>query len=99
MVLRLDIDTAEYDRMRHSVVFAANRAQVIVSLEALESFFSRSLDAEEAVEGAMEAGNIIRLAANATPADDGMINITSKILNGRQWELGERDEAEGDNAD
>jgi len=98
-MLNVDIESAEYDRMRQSVVIAANRAQVIVSLEALENYFSRSLNADEAVEGAIEAGNIIRLAANATPADDGMINITSKILNGRQWELSERDEAEGDNAD
>ncbi len=82
--------------MRQSVVIAGRHSRVVVSLEALEAFFNRKLDPHEAVECAIEAGTIIRLAANATPADDGLINITSNILNGRQWVLGER---ESDDAD
>ncbi len=95
-MLRLDFNETSYDRMRQSVVIAATRSQVVVSLEALEAYFNRKLDPLEAVNGAIEAGAIIRLAANATPADDGLINITSNILNGRRWELGE---AESEDAD
>jgi hypothetical protein len=95
-LIKVDIESAEYDRMRQSVVMVAGRGCVIVSLEALESYFSRELDADAAVEAAIEAGNIIRLAANATPADDGVTNITSKILNGRLWELNERENEDAD---
>ncbi len=95
-MIKIDIESAEYDRMRQSVVMIAGRGHVIISLEALESYFNRELNAEDAVVGAIEAGSIIRLAANATPADDGVINITSKILNGRAWELNERESEDAD---
>ncbi len=85
-MLKLDIDSARYDRMRQSVVIGAGRGRVIISLEALEEFYRKPLEPDEAVDGAIGAGMVIRLAANATPADDGMINITSSILNGRNWE-------------
>jgi len=95
-LIKVDIESAEYDRMRQSVVMIAGRGHVIVTLEALESYFNRELDAVDAVESAIEAGNTIRLAANATPSDDGVINITSKILNGRAWELNERESEDAD---
>lgn len=95
-MIKVDIESAEYDRMRQSVVMLAGRGQVIVTHEALETYFNRKLDAADAVEAAIEAGNIIRLAANATPADDGVTNITSKILNGRLWELNERENVDAD---
>ncbi len=82
--------------MRQSVVIAARKSHVIVSLEALEDHFNRKLNPLEAVNCAIEAGAIIRLAANATPAIDGLINITSKILNGRQWEFDERESEDAD---
>ena len=95
-MIKVDIESAEYDKMRQSVVMIAGRGHVIISLEALESYFNRELDATDAVDAAIEAGNIIRLAANATPADDGVTNITSKILNGRLWELNERENEDAD---
>ena len=95
-MIKLDFNQTTYDKMRQSVVIAAGRGRVIVSLEALEDFFNRKLDPLDAVNSAIEAATIIRLAANATPGDDGMINITSKILNGRNWELGEREEEDAD---
>jgi hypothetical protein len=95
-MIKLDFNQITYDKMRQSVVIAAGRGRVIVSLEALENFFNRPLDPDDAVEAAIEASTIIRLAANATPGDDGLINITSKILNGRNWELGEAEEDDAD---
>jgi len=95
-LIKVDIESAEYDKMRQSVVMIAGRGHVIISLEALESYFNRELDAADAVEAAIEAGNTIRLAANATPSDDGVTNITSKILNGRLWELNERENEDAD---
>ena len=95
-MIKVDIESAEYDRMRQSVVMVAGRGHVIISLEALESYFNRELDATDAVDAAIEAGNTIRLAANATPADDGVTNITSNILNGRLWELNERENEDAD---
>jgi len=91
-MLKLDLNQTSYDKMRQSVVIEAGRARVVVSLEALEDYFNRELAPDDAVIGAIEAGATIRLAANATPADDGLITITSRILNGRLWELGERED-------
>ncbi len=95
-MLKLDFNQISYDKMRQSVVIAAGRGRVIVSHDALENYFNRTLDPLDAVNGTIEAATIIRLAANATPGDDGLINITSKILNGRNWILTEREEEDDD---
>ncbi len=95
-MLKLDFNQTSYDRMRQSVVIAAGRGRVIVSHEALEDYFNCELDPLDAVNSAIEVAPIIRMAANATPDDDGLINITSRILNGRNWELGEAEEDDAD---
>ncbi len=95
-MLKLDFNQVSYDKMRQSVVIAAGRGRVTVSHDALENYFDRVLGPLDAINSAVEAATIIRLAANSTPGDDGLINITSSILNGRNWMLAEREEQDVD---
>ena len=91
---KLDVNGAVWDKYRGAVVIPSGVNQVAISIEALESWANRRLSPEEAVETAVDEGPLFRAVANATPAHDNVITITSGILNSRSWavEPGEIDE-------
>lgn len=81
----LDTRFATYDRYRGAVMMPCGKAQVAVTIEALEDWADRKLSAEEAVEVAVDEAAMFRAVANATPAHDDIIMITRGILNSRSW--------------
>ena len=81
----LDIRHAAWDKFRGAVMIPAGANQVAVTIEALESWANCKLTPDEAVEVAVGEKALLRAVANATPAHDNVIMITSGILNGRSW--------------
>ncbi len=84
---QLDVRHASWDRFRGAVVIPAGKNQVAVAVEALESWMNRKLSPDEAVEAAVDEKALLSAVANATPAHDNIITITSGILNGRSWSI------------
>lgn len=93
---QLDIRHVSWDRFRGAVMIPAGANQVAVSLEALESWASRKLSPEEAVETAVGEKAMLSAVANATPAHDNIITITAGILNGRSWDADPYDDGPED---
>ena len=71
--------------MRESVVVPHGRDEVVIPLDALEGFASRRLGADDALAVVVEEAARLRRAANATPADDGVVTLTKTILLERSW--------------
>jgi len=84
---QLDIRNAEWDKFREAVVMPAGRDQVVITKEALESWANRKLDAEEAVEVAVDDKAVFAAVANTLAAQDGVITITRGVLNSRSWSV------------
>lgn len=82
---QLDIRNAVWDKFREAVVVPAGRDHVVITQDALESWADRKLDAEEAVEVAVDEKAVFAAVANALAAQDGVITITRGILNSRSW--------------
>ena len=82
---QLDTRHAEWDKFRGAVVMPSGQNQVAITIEALESWMNRSLTPEEAVEAAVDEKAMFAAVANATPAHDNVIMITTGILNSRSW--------------
>ncbi len=93
---KLDIRDAEWDKFRDAVVIPAGRDQLVISLDALESWANRSLSPAEAVEVAVDEKAMLRAIANATPAHDNVITITSGIMNARSWSVQPYDDGPDD---
>lgn len=92
----LDVRHASWDKFRGAVVIPSGANQVAVSIEALESWASTRLTPEEAVETAVSEKALLTAVANATPAHDNVITITTGILNGRSWAVEEYDDGPED---
>lgn len=73
--------------MRDAVIVPRGGDEVVVTLDALEGFANRRLRPDDAVALVIEAANTFRRAANATPADDGVVTLTRNILLERSWTL------------
>ena len=71
--------------MREAVIIPRGREEVAVTLDALEAFANRRLGADDAVTLVVEEARIFRRAANAVPADDGVVTLTKKLLLERSW--------------
>ncbi len=82
---QLDIRNAQWDKFRDAVVLPAGRDHVVITLDALESWANRSLDADEAVEVAVDEKATFQAVANSLAAQDGVITITRGVLNSRSW--------------
>lgn len=82
---QLDTRLAAWDKFRGAVVIPSGANQVAISIEALEGWMNRKLSPDEAVEAAVDEKAMLRAVANATPAHDNVITITSGILNSRSW--------------
>ncbi len=82
---QLDVRYARWDKFRCAVVIPSGANQVAISIEALESWENRKLSPQEAVEIAVDEKALFATVANATPAHDNIITITSGILNSRSW--------------
>ena len=87
MMPQLNIREAAYDRYRDAVVIPAGRHHVAIAHNALESWFSRSLTPDEAVEAASQEKALLARVANTIAPHDNMITITTGILNSRSWDL------------
>jgi len=93
---KLDVRHASWDKYRGAVVIPAGANQVAISIEALESWFNRSLTPEEAIEAAVDEKALLAAVANATPVHDNVITITTGILNGRSWAVEDYDDGPED---
>ncbi len=82
---QLDTRNAEWDKFRDAVVIPAGRDQVVISLDALESWANRSLEPNEAVEVAIDEKALLAAVANTLAPHDNVITITTGILNSRSW--------------
>ena len=82
---QLDVRNAEWDKFRDAVVIPANGNQVVIALDALESWANRSLAPDEAIETAVEDKALFAAVANSLAAQDNVITITRGILNSRSW--------------
>ena len=76
----LIVRTARYEAMRDAVVIDRRDAEVAVSRDALEAWFGRPVPAEASVARALSIEPVLRRAANAVAADDGVITITTRLL-------------------
>ena len=75
-----------WDAGRDAVVIAG-RPEVVVTRSALEGWAGRAVRPDDACElVAAEADRFVR-AARATPADDGTVTLTARILSSRSWEV------------
>ena len=75
-----------WDAMREAVVIDG-RPEVVVTQGALEACTGRRIEPGEAVLlVADDAPRFVR-AARATPADDGTITLTARIMASRSWEV------------
>ena len=74
-----------FDRMRDAIVVPRGTDEVVIPLDALEGFASRRLDPADALSLVAEEAGRLRRAANATPADDGVVTLTKSILLERSW--------------
>ena len=83
----LEVRHAFFDKFRGAVVIPSGANQVAVSIEALEAWSNSKLSPEDAVDLAVDEQAMIRTIANATPAHDNVITITSNIMNGRSWSV------------
>ena len=81
----LDVRHAAWDKFRDAVIIPAGQNQIAISIEALESCVNRRLTPEEAVEAAVDEKALLAAIANATPAHDNVITITTGIMNSRSW--------------
>ncbi|MEL6946781.1 MAG: hypothetical protein AAFO73_04010 [Pseudomonadota bacterium] len=92
----LDVRRASWDRMREAVMIPSGRNNVAIALSALESWAGRRLTPEEAVETAVDEAALFRTVANAIPAQDEIITITSGLLNSRSWTVEPHDAEQAD---
>ncbi|MEM7301943.1 MAG: hypothetical protein AAF468_12725 [Pseudomonadota bacterium] len=88
---KLDIGAVRYDAIDGGVVFASGADEVLITLDAIETYFSKPFAPQEAINHAIEISPLLRRVANATPCRDGRINITNAILNERDWEVPDAD--------
>ena len=84
----MNLDNARWDAMRDAVV-AGGDPEVVVTTSALEAYFGRRVAAEDAASLVIEESQVLARAARATPADDGTITLTARILASRDWEADE----------
>jgi hypothetical protein len=84
-ISKLDVNSATWDKFRGAVVMTCGVNQLAISIEALEDWTNRKLSPKEAIEAAIDDGAMFRSIANATPAHDNVITITTGILNSRSW--------------
>ena len=82
---KLDTRHAEWDKFRGAVLIPCGKNQVAITIEALQSWMNCTLSPEEAVEAAVDEQAMFAAIANATPAHDNIIMITTGILNSRSW--------------
>ena len=82
---QLDISNAVWDKFREAVVIPAGCDQVVVSLDALESWANRDLTHDEAVDLAVDEKALLATVANTLASHDNVITITRGILNSRSW--------------
>ena len=84
-----DVDrfhTGRWDAGRDGVVVDGD-PEVVVTRGALEGWTGRAVEPREASAlVAADADRFLR-AARATPADDGTVTLTARILAGRSWEV------------
>lgn len=92
----LEVRHASWDKFRGAVVIPAGPNQIAISIEALESWENRKLSPLEAVELAVHEKALFAAVANATPAHDNVITITSGILNSRSWAVENYDDGPED---
>ncbi|MEM8749301.1 MAG: hypothetical protein AAGF28_03305 [Pseudomonadota bacterium] len=81
----LNTRLAVWDKFRDAVVVPAGANQVVITIEALESWANRSLTPDEALETAIDEKAMFREIANTLAAQDNVITVTSGILNSRSW--------------
>ncbi|MEE9375401.1 MAG: hypothetical protein V3V04_03600 [Rhizobiaceae bacterium] len=82
---QLDTRHAEWDKYRGAVMIPCGKNQLAITIEALESWMNCTLNPEEAVDTVIDEKAMFSAIANATPAHDNIIMITSGILNSRSW--------------
>lgn len=82
---RLDTRSVRWDPYRGAVVAPAGQTQVVISLEALESWAGRSLNEDEAIETVIDERAMFAAIANTLAETDGVITITSRVVNSRSW--------------
>ena len=92
----LDVRHASWDKFRGAVVIPSGANQIAVSIEALESWINKRLSPEEAVETAVDEKAMLAAIANATPAHDNVITITTVIFNSRFWTIDPYDDGPED---
>ena len=66
-------------------IMAGDMPEVVITRAALESFFNIRVAAEDAANLVIEEAVLLARAARATPADDGTITLTARILSSRDW--------------
>ena len=87
----MNLSNARWDAMRDAVV-ADGDPEVVVTMGALEAYFNRRVAPEDAASLVIEGAQALSRAARATPADDGTITLTARILASRDWEVDEHAE-------
>jgi len=84
---KFDTRHAQWDKFRGAVVIPCGKNQVAITVEALQSWMNCTLSPEQAVEAAVDEQAMFAAIANATPAHDNVIMITTGILNSRSWSV------------
>ena len=75
-----------WDAMRDALVVDGD-PEVVITRAALEGWLGSVVDREEAAAlVAADADRFVR-AARATPADDGTVTLTARIMTARSWEV------------
>ena len=82
---------SHWDAMRDAVV-SKGHPEIVVTREALETFLNGALVPTDAPAVAFEAADQLARAARATPADDGVVTLTARILACRDWSVVEHGE-------
>ena len=86
-MLSFDPNSAYYDRDRGAVVVRTGRFEFVIVHDAIEAYVNRKLDSDEAVAAVTDYKSVFRAAGNATPAFDGVITLTARIMAERDWTL------------
>lgn len=84
-MIRVDhLEKGRWDAMRDAVV-VDGRPELVVTRAALEAWAGRPIESSEGPALLAADASLFVRAARATPADDGTVTLTARIMASRSW--------------